>query len=99
MTRSIVNASDGTSVVIVNGEKVDRTKLICSPAQMRLALYRMGELANVQAIANGNPEASIVWEYATSITRDSPLISALSSDHYEDWQIDEMFKTAMAIRL
>lgn len=70
-----------------------------SPAQMRIALHRMGELVNVQAIADGDPEASIVWEYATEINRSSPLIDALSVGHYTALQIDAMFAAAEKVQL
>ena len=73
-----------------------RAAMICTPAQMRLALHRMGLLAQVQAIADGDPEASIVWEYATQIVRTSPLIEALGPDFTPE-QIDEIFRAAMAV--
>ncbi len=99
MTQTIVNAENGTYVVISNGVKIDRSKMKCTPAQMRVALHRMGELSNVQVIADSNPEASIVWEYATEITRNSPFISALASGHYTDDKIDAMFLAASEIVL
>ena len=74
----------------------ERAAMVCTPAQMRLALHRMDLLAQVQAIADGDPEASIVWEYATQIVRTSPLIEALSGDFTPE-QIDEIFRAAMAV--
>ena len=74
-----------------------RAAMICTPAQMRLALHRMDLLAQVQAIADGDPEASIVWEYATQIVRTSPLIDALSGDFTPE-QIDDIFRAAMAVQ-
>ena len=74
----------------------ERAAMVCTPAQMRLALHRMGLLAQVQAIADGDPEASIVWEYATQIVRTSPLIEALRTDFTPE-QIDEIFRAAMAV--
>jgi len=74
-----------------------RASMICSPAQMRLALHRMGLLAQVQAIADSDPEASIVWEYATQIIRTSPLIEALSADFTPE-EIDDIFRAAMAVQ-
>ena len=76
----------------------ERAAMICTPAQMRLALHRMDLLQQVQAIADGDPEASIVWEYATQIVRTSPLIEALSGDFTPD-QIDDIFRAAMAMTL
>ena len=75
----------------------ERAAMICTPAQMRLALHRMDLLAQVQAIADGDPEASIVWEYATQIIRTSPLIEALGSD-FSPEQIDDIFRAAMAVQ-
>ena len=74
----------------------ERAAMICTPAQMRLALHRMGLLTHVQAIAEADPEASIVWEYATQILRTSPLIEALSGDFTPE-QIDDIFRAAMAV--
>ena len=74
----------------------ERAAMICTPAQMRLALHRMGLLTQVKAIADSDPEASIVWEYATTIIRTSPLIEALGSDFTPE-QIDDIFRAAMAI--
>ena len=75
----------------------ERAAMICTPAQMRLALHRMGLLQQVQVIADGDPEASIVWEYATHIVRTSPLIEALSGDLTPE-QIDDIFRAAMAVQ-
>jgi len=74
-----------------------RARMQCSPAQMRLALHRAGLLAQVNAIAAADPEASIVWEYATVILRDSPLIAALGQGHFTDDEIDALFLSAQAI--
>lgn len=74
----------------------ERASMICTPAQMRLALHRMGLLAQVQAIADSDPEASIVFEYATQIVRTSPLIEALGADFTPE-QIDDIFRAAMAV--
>ena len=73
----------------------ERAAMICTPAQMRLALHRMELLAQVQGIADSDPEASIVWEYATQIERNSPFIEALGTDFTPD-QIDDIFRAAMA---
>ena len=96
--------SAATGVVVLHDVKdptpeeilvAERAAMICTPAQMRLALHRMELLAQVQAIADADPEASIVWEYATQIERNSPLIEALGSDFTPD-QIDDIFRAAMA---
>ena len=74
----------------------ERSAMICTPAQMRVALHRMGLLAQVQGIADADPEASIVWEYATQIVRTSPLIEALGTDFTPE-EIDDIFRAAMAV--
>lgn len=89
-----VNLKTG-QIIVFN----DRSKMNCSPAQMRLALHRLGLLNTVQVIADSDPEASIVWEYATQITRVSPFISALSNDNFTDEQIDDIFQAAMQVKV
>jgi hypothetical protein len=76
----------------------ERARMVCSPAQMRIALHRAGLLATVQAIADADPEASIVWEYATQVVRQSPLIDALGKPNgFTAEQIDDLFRDAMAV--
>ena len=75
-----------------------RASMRCSPAQMRLALLAAGLLDQVQAIADGDPQASIVWEYATVITRNSPLIASLGGDNgFTPEEIDALFIAAMQV--
>ena len=83
----------------VNGvSMIVEAPLQCTPAQMRLTLHRAGQLATVQDIADSDPEASIVWEYATVIVRDSPFIAALSAaSGLTDVQIDALFDEAMSV--
>jgi len=76
----------------------ERAAMRCTPAQMRLTLHRMDLLTQVQAIADADPEASIVWEYATVIERTSPLIDALGGPNgFTDTQIDDIFRAAMQV--
>lgn len=76
----------------------ERAAMVATPAQMRLTLHRMGLLATVQAIADADPEASIVWEYALTIQRTSPLIDALGGpEGFTPEQIDDLFRAAMAV--
>ena len=76
----------------------ERAEMVCTPAQMRLALLASGELQMVQQIADADPAASIVWEYATQIVRNSPLISALGGENgFTPEQIDGLFRAAMQI--
>ena len=74
----------------------ERAAMVCTPAQMRLALHRMGLLTQVQGIADSDPEASIVWEYATLIERTSPFIDSFGGDFTPE-QIDDIFRNAMAV--
>lgn len=90
LKRDIVNTPSGQVII--------ETPLQCTPAQMRLTLHRSGLLATVQSIADSDPEASIVWEYATVIVRDSPFIAALSAaSGLTDVQIDALFIEAMSV--
>jgi len=73
--------------------------LECSPAQMRVALYRAGLLDQVQELVDADPEAAIVWEYATAIVRQSPFIDALGGGSFTPEQIDDLFRAAMEIVL
>ena len=77
---------------------IERANMVCSPAQMRLTLHRMGLLAQVQAIADADTEASIIWEYATNIERNSLLIDALGGENgFTPEQIDDIFRAAMQV--
>ena len=107
MMRTVAKVSGGkVDVVEVELPEIDpaealaqqRAYMICSPAQMRLTLHRMGLLPQVQAIAGADPEASIVWEYATQIVRNSPLIDALGGpEGFTPEQVDDIFRAAMEI--
>jgi hypothetical protein len=78
--------------------QAERAAMRCSPAQMRLALHRAGLMAQVQGIADSDPEAAIVWEYATQIVRNSPLIEALGGPQgFTPEQIDDLFRAAMGL--
>lgn len=68
---------------------------VVSPAQIRLTLFQLGLLDTVQAIADIDPQASIVWEYAAEIRRTNGLIDALAGDGFTDEQIDDIFRYAM----
>lgn len=90
LRRDLINTDQGREIV--------ETPLQCTPAQMRLTLHRAGLLATVQAIADGDPEASIVWEYATMIVRDSPFILALEAQSgMTGAEIDALFAAAMLV--
>lgn len=83
----------------VNSLEKMRAEMQCSPSQMRIALHRAGLLDQVQAMANSDPEASIVWEYATVITRNSPFISAMRGENFTEEQIDALFAAASQVGL
>ena len=74
-----------------------RAGAIASQAQIRLTLHKLGLLETVQAIANADQAASIVWEYADSIRRASPFIDALKGEKFTDAQIDDIFRYAMGL--
>lgn len=74
--------------------------MVCSPAQMRLELLAAGLLDQVQSIADSDPAASIVWEYATRIERTSHLVDALGGQNgFTPEQIDDIFRAAMQIEV
>ena len=102
MITSATDARTGAQSYIIDGKRYPhdlasiRHKMECSPAQMRLALHGMGLLATVQDIADSDPEAAIVWEYATVIYRTSPFIAALQwQSGLTDAEIDAIFLRAM----
>jgi len=69
---------------------------------MRVALHRLGLLTAVTEIAALDPEAAIVWEFAKTIYRDSPFISALADNPVQTFtsaEIDAIFDLAMSIEL
>lgn len=74
-----------------------RAGAVASQAQIRLTLHQLGLLATVQAIADADAAASIVWEYADAIRRASPFIDALKGDDFTDTQIDDIFAYAMGL--
>ena len=76
-----------------------RAGAVASQAQIRLTLHQLGLLATVQAIADADQEAAIVWEYADAIRRASPFIDALKGEAFTDGQIDDIFVYAMGVQL
>lgn len=76
-----------------------RNVAIVSQAQIRFALLQMGLLATVQAMADADPYASIAWEYADHIKRNSPFIDGLKGEAFTDAQIDDIFRFAMGVQL
>ena len=76
----------------------ERAAMVASPAQIRVTLLQLGLLADVQAIADADQAASIVWEYALEIRRNNALIDALGVDFTEE-QIDDIFRYAMDLTI
>lgn len=101
----VFNAAKGTAATYVAPVidpaatlAAERASMVCTPAQMRLALLGAGLLATVQAIADSDPAAAIIWEYATQIVRTSPFIDALGGPNgFTPEQIDDLFRAAMAV--
>lgn len=47
--------------------------------QARIALHRAGVLSMIEAALQDNVEAQIEWEYATTVDRNSALVTELAS--------------------
>lgn len=75
----------------------ERARMRCRAAAMRLVLHRRGVLADVQALADSDPEASIVWEYEPEFVRNSPFILNLGEGLFTFEQIDDLFREAMQL--
>lgn len=98
-----IDATTGEEYYLLNGRRYGRDlsalrdSMQCTPAQMRITLRRAGLLEAVQALAESDPDAAIVWEYASVILRNSPFIAALQGQSgLTDEQIDALFMGAMA---
>lgn len=84
---------DGKPVVL-------ETAMQCSPAQLKIQLHRLGLLDAVNQIAATDPEAAILWEFATVMERNSPFIAAMASNSiraFTDAEIDAIFAAAAEI--
>jgi hypothetical protein len=92
---------NGNVVEIDSTKALDawRANAVISQAQARLTLHQLGLLATVQAIADADPAASIVWEYADVIKRNSSFIDGLGAASFTPEQIDDIFTYAMALVL
>jgi len=76
-----------------------RANAVISQAQARLTLLQLGLLTAVQDIADADPAASIVWEYADEIRRVSPFIDGLGKAKFTPEQIDDIFRYAMDLKI
>lgn len=100
MIECTVDVRTGKQVVSGNDTQIARMAMACSPIQMRIALHRADLLNTVNLAVDGDPEAKIVWEYATEIVRVSPLIDALKGNvGLSDDEIDGLFRAAMAVKV
>jgi len=52
---------------------------IVTMRQARIALHRAGILSTIEAALQDNVEAQIEWEYATTVDRNSALVTELAS--------------------
>lgn len=76
----------------------ERAAMRCRAASMRRILHRTGLLATVQGIADGDPEASIVFEYEPYFHREDSFIVELGGPNgFTPEQIDDLFRAAMAL--
>ena len=80
-----------------------REAMSCSMRQARLALLQSGLLAQVDPAIAAMPEpqrsqASIEWEYATTVQRPSPFMLALGGAlGLDNAQIDDLFDLAVTM--
>lgn len=96
-TRSIVDVDPAEIPTSAELLAKWRAQATCTNAQMRIHLHRTDQLATVQALAETDPEALIVWEYDQVLQRSSPLISVLNAATYTEAEIDAMFRAAAQI--
>lgn len=75
-------------------EPIVSSRVVSSMA-LRLALHRMGKLSDVEAIVGGDPELSIMWEYATHINSQNPLVAQVAQQ--AGVALEECFSMAEAI--
>jgi hypothetical protein len=75
----------------------ERAAMRCRAAAMRLVLLDAGKLGDVQAVADSDPRASIVWEYEPFYTRNDPFVNALGVELFTPEEIDDLFRAAMQL--
>jgi hypothetical protein len=74
-----------------------RAAMRCRAAAMRLVLFDAGKLDAVQAVADSDPRASIVWEYEPEYSRNDPFVNALGVELFTPEEIDDLFRAAMQL--
>ena len=75
----------------------ERAAMRCRAAAMRLVLLDAGKLDDVQAVADSDPRASIVWEYEPFYSRNDPFVNALGVELFTPEEIDDLFRAAMQL--
>jgi hypothetical protein len=85
----VVKVVDLTAEEITAMNKVPVPQSV-SPRQARLALLAAGLLDDIEEAVKSNREWQISWEYATEVSRNSPLIQAVGKDMTEE-QLDQLF--------
>lgn len=88
-----VNQDGSTEYVALLVEIVIPTSI--TMRQCRLELLAQGVLDQVNTLLEGNAEALIEWEYATTIERSNMLVTTIQNAlNLTDEQLDEMFLSA-----
>lgn len=88
-----VNQDGSTEYVALLVEIVIPTSI--TMRQCRLELLSQGVLDQVNTLLEGNAEALIEWEYATTIERSNMLVTTIQNAlNLTDEQVDEMFLSA-----
>lgn len=99
MTRTVVTDGKGRIVKVEDDGAPVPVPATITALQARLALQIAGELDAVEAFVNeAGGAAKIVWEYATVIERNSPLVEgAAEALGMTGEQMDDLFRSAAAL--
>lgn len=102
-TRQAAPAPEPEPPVLTPEEQLaaERAAMVCSPLQGRLALRQVGMFDQVQAaIAAADDTTKDAFEYAVEWRRTSPMMVSLAAAiGLGETQMDDLFRTAMAIRV
>lgn len=102
----VVDIVDGAVVTQeIDTLALERAAMVVTPRQIRLALSAAGLLSAVNAHVALDETASVTWEYALQIERNSPVISALAATFTDPdtgltitaEKIDDLFRAAALI--
>ena len=96
MTRTVVTDGKGRIIKVEDDGVPEPVPATITALQARLALAQMGALEAVEAfIEKAGGAAKIVWEYATVIERNSPLVEgAAAALGMTGEQMDDLFRAA-----